>query len=144
MITTKKGKCKGYQVCYKSKQFMVHRVVMYLHGVDCTGKVVDHIDGDPCNNKITNLRVVTSEENSRNKSLFSNNTTGVAGINIVLDNGRLYYVVRVNINSKRVAKRFNIKKYGLLPSFYKACEWRKEQIKLLNEQGAGYTERHGT
>jgi hypothetical protein len=38
----------------------------------------------------------------------------------------------------------NGKKYGKEEAFRLAVEWRAARIKELNEQGAGYTERHGT
>ena len=135
---------QGYRVGYKGKEYKVHRVVLYLHGIDCTGKVVDHIDGDPFNNRLENLRVITQSENCRNMKLRSDSKTGVLGVDMRVIHGTWNYVGKISINGKTASKAFNIKKHGLLPALYKAHEWRKEQIRLLNEQGAGYTERHGT
>ena len=36
-----------------------------------------------------------------------------------------------------------LKKYGKEEAFRLAVEWRAARIKELNNQGAGYTERHG-
>ncbi len=41
---------------------------------------VDHIDNDKSNNKISNLRWETYSQNSQNKSMMSNNTSGVKGV----------------------------------------------------------------
>jgi hypothetical protein len=41
---------------------------------------VDHIDGDPGNNRIANLRQATNQENCCNGKLRANNSTGVTGV----------------------------------------------------------------
>jgi len=43
-------------------------------------KQIDHIDGNPLNNKWDNLRDVTSQENGRNKRILKNNTSGFTGV----------------------------------------------------------------
>lgn len=49
--------------------------------------VIDHIDGNPMNNKKSNLRVCTQTENSLNKKSMSNNTSGFIGISYKKDRG---------------------------------------------------------
>jgi hypothetical protein len=39
---------------------------------------------------------------------------------------------------------FSISKLGNDEAFRQACEYRAKMIAELNEQGANYTERHGT
>lgn len=41
---------------------------------------IDHIDGDPCNNRKNNLRICTQGENVLNKTKVSNNTSGFIGV----------------------------------------------------------------
>lgn len=41
---------------------------------------IDHIDGDPTNNAIKNLRDVTKTINDRNKGPVTNNTSGFTGV----------------------------------------------------------------
>ncbi len=61
------------------KSYGVHRLVwMYFNG-DFKGDI-DHIDHNPSNNRIENLRVVTHIENCRNRGMRSDNTSGVNGV----------------------------------------------------------------
>lgn len=60
-------------------RFAAHRVVwamVHNYWPDC----IDHIDGNPGNNKIANLRDVSHAENMRNRSLQTNNKSGVTGV----------------------------------------------------------------
>lgn len=47
----------------KSKTTFIHRLVAEAFIGDVTGKVVDHIDFDPSNNKASNLQILTQREN---------------------------------------------------------------------------------
>lgn len=120
---------------------MVHRIIWELVcGRIPDHMVVDHIDGDSLNNNISNLRLVTQDVNCKNRKINKNNPTGVNGVTVYPCSFRAMWTV----NGKRLSKRFSINKYGHDNAFKLACEYRAEQIRLLNEQGAGYTERHGT
>ena len=58
-----------------------HRLALHLSGVEIAkGLQVDHIDGDTYNNRLSNLRVVTNQDNQRNAKLNSNNTSGTMGV----------------------------------------------------------------
>ena len=58
-----------------------HRLALYLSGVIVpNGMCVDHVDGDRLNNKLSNLRVVTVQNNIRNSRLSSNSTSSVMGL----------------------------------------------------------------
>lgn len=61
------GKPDGYRsVGIGVKQYRVHRLVfLYHHGY--LPKYLDHIDGDPSNNDISNLREATNQENGMNQ-----------------------------------------------------------------------------
>ena len=58
----------GYIIVYVDrKRYKAHRIIYKMfHGVDPKGKDVDHRDGDPSNNAITNLRVVQRRTNIKN------------------------------------------------------------------------------
>jgi hypothetical protein len=70
----------GYIVThFDGKSQKVHRLIwVYLHG--SISGIIDHIDRNPSNNRIENLRVVTKKTNSINSKLPSNNTSGHKGV----------------------------------------------------------------
>ena len=127
---------------------LVHRIIWTLfYGEVPDGFVIDHIDGDSLNNIISNLRLITQAENRRNTRKFKNNTSGVSGVNLqTQSNGKYSYwcAQYTKLDGQPIQKSFSIFRLGNDEAFRLACEWRSEQIRLLNEQGAGYTERHGT
>lgn len=139
---------KQWVVGFKNKHAKVHRIIWQLfHGEIQHGFVVDHLDGNSLNNNILNLRVVTKAKNSRNSKIDKNNTSGVVGVSLhKTNNGKSSYWrgAYCSLDENRVYKYFSIDKLGHDEAFLMACSWRTEQIRLLNEQGAGYTERHGT
>ena len=59
----------------------VHSLMAIAFITNPDGKLcVDHIDNCKTNNSITNLRWATSSQNNQNKSMMSNNTSGVKGV----------------------------------------------------------------
>lgn len=145
-----KNPSHGYWVVhYKDRQLKAHRVIWEIHNGDIpTQLVIDHADGNKNNNLISNLRCVPFIINSRNRVMSSNNTSGVTGVsfNRKIRNGKNRDFWRAkwqDINGKVVSKYFAVTKYGHEQAFQLACQWREQKIAELNEQGAGYSERHG-
>lgn len=66
------GTVKGYvRVTVRKTQYLVHRLIYVMkHGQIPDGMEIDHIDGNRSNNRIENLRLVTSRENSFNLQKF--------------------------------------------------------------------------
>lgn len=140
-IRREKGTCLGWKINHNGKTLYIHRAIWQIaNGEIPVGFVIDHIDGNPLNNSLNNLRCIPTVTNSRNKSRNKRNSSGVTGVRFK-DNG---FEAKVVMNDKHIYKRFGCRKYGKEEAFRLAVEWRTEQIRLLNEQGAGYTERHGT
>jgi len=71
---------RGYwEISIDSHSYVAHRLAwMYVHGVMPSG-VIDHINRNKLDNRISNLRDVTSYLNSKNTGLFSSNSSGVKG-----------------------------------------------------------------
>lgn len=70
----------GYsRVSINNKYYYVHRLIyMMFHGE--MPIQIDHIDGNPSNNKIENLRKADNTKNSFNKNLYKSNTSGVKNV----------------------------------------------------------------
>lgn len=62
--------------------YYAHRLAwLYVHGcAPRAGFEIDHIDGDGCNNAMSNLRVVSSMTNKQNMSRRQDNSSGVTGV----------------------------------------------------------------
>lgn len=67
--------------CVNYKQYPVHRLIwVWHHGSIPPGLLIDHIDHDPRNNRIENLRLVTNSENGRNLAFNPRSASGVIGV----------------------------------------------------------------
>jgi hypothetical protein len=73
---------RGYiYVKIHKRHYMVHRVIWAVyHGAWPTNDI-DHINGNPSDNRISNLRPATRSQNLCNKKLSSRNTSGIKGVN---------------------------------------------------------------
>jgi hypothetical protein len=87
-ILKNKTNKNGYQnVCLcmngKKTSVLIHRIVAIAFIADPLNKnYVDHIDNDRKNNHISNLRYATKSENQMNKSIHSNNSSGITGVSL--------------------------------------------------------------
>ena len=137
----------GYWVCGLNKKILrVHRIIyMLCNSVNLEKSThVDHIDGNKQNNTIANLRAVSNSVNRRNMSKSRCNMSGVTGVSFKEAKG--YANWRANwhdLDGKRHDRSFSVIKYGYDMAFKMACDYREQKLKEMNENGAGYTERHG-
>lgn len=89
----------GYVVIrFGPKLYLGHRLAWYYHyGTEPIG-IIDHIDGDKTNNKISNLRPSTYSLNSQNlKGPKKNNSTGFLGVSF--EHGR--FVANIKYNNRK-------------------------------------------
>ena len=62
------------------RQIGAHRLAwIYVNGLTIGGAEIDHIDTNPSNNAIGNLRLASSSEQKQNKKVQSNNRSGLKG-----------------------------------------------------------------
>jgi hypothetical protein len=77
------------------KNYLAHRLIWKLYyGVDPNR--IDHINGDPSDNRLNNLRSVTSTLNNRNRSPRKDSATGIVGVYLVRKTGNFQSTIRVN------------------------------------------------
>jgi len=95
---------------------------------------MDHLNRDPWDNRIDNLRSVTHHVNLLNKTKRSDNTSGVTGINY-----------EPAINKYRVRAGYLGKQYycGVFVRLEDAIQARKNKLDALRAAGAEFTETHG-
>lgn len=119
----------GYVLIRIHKQcYYAHRLAwLYVNG--SWPDEVDHINGVITDNRINNLRSVTHAENGKNVKTPSHNSTGVIGVCIPNDGGRIQ--ARIQVNGKHI-------KLGRFDSIDEAAQARLDASKLY-----GFHENHG-
>ena len=95
-----------------SGYILFHRLVM---GISDENIAVDHINHNKSDNRKNNLRFVTDSQNSMNRGVSSNNTSGITGVN--KRNGK--WTARIGVNTKRIF-------LGDYDNFFEAVKARKE------------------
>lgn len=109
-------------------RFLVHQVIFAMtHGRWAQGDI-DHIDGNPSNNRSSNLREVSRSVNMRNARRRSNNSSGLGG---VYRDRRGLWCANIWVGGKCIY-------LGSSESFEEACRLRREA-----NMKCGFTERHG-
>lgn len=63
-----------------NRSFKAHRLAWLLVHGRAVPRVIDHINGDPCDNRTANLRAATKSTNAVNSPAPANNTSGVKGV----------------------------------------------------------------
>ena len=97
----------------QAKSFRIHRLVAQHYIPNPENKpTVDHIDRNPANNHVSNLRWATIPEQMNNKGIYANNTSGHTNITDVYSNqGRdLYWKFhKKRKGHKTINRQFKIK-----------------------------------
>ena len=71
---------------------------------------IDHIDRNPKNNDLSNLRFASRNLQQINRNIRTDNTTGTKGV--IFDKCHNRYIASWSVNNKHFTKSFSINKYG--------------------------------
>jgi hypothetical protein len=97
----------GYRVVtINGKKIHAHRLIWLWHGLELPQQI-DHINGDPADNRIENLRAADYMTNAYNSRIKSDNTSGVK--NVSWCNTYQRWVVQLRAAGKKVSGRFKTK-----------------------------------
>jgi hypothetical protein len=143
---------RGCQITFDGISYAISAVIYKLvHKKDIPdGFVIDHINGNPLDNRVENLRIVDYTTNSRNCKKKSDNSSGWNGIHWSTKTGRfgqhmLYCCATwYDLAGKNKRKYFRVDYLGITRALTEAIRFRRNMIEKLNSLGAGYTDRHGS
>lgn len=106
-----------------------HQVVWALHTGEWPNTGIDHINGNPSDNRFENLRCVSQAENMTNTKKRKDNTSGCVGVYFLPD-GR--FVAQITKNKKT-------RHLGVFNTLEEA-----KAARLEAQFGLGFSPRHGT
>ena len=76
-----KIKSQGYTaVWYEGRNVLAHRLAWFLTYGEWPNSNIDHINGDPSDNRLANLRLASPSENRANSRANKNNKSGLKGV----------------------------------------------------------------
>ena len=121
-----------YRVEVQGKKHLIHRLIAEYFIPNPNNKpYVDHIDNNRSNNRIDNLRWVTTSENNYNMSIKKTNKSGVKGViweksrnkwRAEIKQNRVNYTIGRYVNKEDAIKARQIKANELFGEFTNQCE----------------------
>lgn len=91
----------GYVVIgIDKKHYLSHRLAWLYEYGKFPERFLDHIDGNPSNNKLCNLREANDSENAFNTKIRKDNTSGCKGIDFLKSINK--YRARIRLNKKEI------------------------------------------
>lgn len=120
-----------YRIAIDGVRYPSHRIAwaIYYGEIVSSDLVIDHIDQDPSNNRISNLRAVTHQENMRNQPIRKNNSSGVTGVSYSKKEKK--WIARIDVNGRYA-------RIGSFEDFQSAVKARRQA-----EADRGFHQNHG-
>ncbi|UBB12363.1 HNH endonuclease [Pantoea eucrina] len=118
----------GYiNLSFLSTKYMAHRIAWALvNGPLSPDVYIDHIDGDKINNRASNLRIATKQQNSWNVGLNKQNKSGVKGVHF----DSYTNMWRASCQEKKIGR-------------FKTIEEAAEAVRSYREKAHGEFANHG-
>jgi len=88
-----------FQIGIDGRVYFSHRLAFLVINGYMPG-FIDHINGDPSDNRIENLREATKQENQRNTGKCKSNTTGFKGV--TWNKQRQKWHARIKLSGKQI------------------------------------------
>ena len=98
------GSCRkdGYREgTFDFKRWLEHRLVFFYHN-GYLPKTLDHINGNPSDHRLENLREATMSENQFNKKRSKANTSGHVGVCFVKEKQKYKVAIKVQNKNKHI------------------------------------------
>ncbi len=99
-IASSLSKSGYYRTTIFDRRYRSHRVCWALVHGEWPVAIIDHVNGDPADNRLANLRLATNSENTANQKLRSNNLCGLKGVSF--DPRRGVWRARVQQDRKQI------------------------------------------
>lgn len=104
----------------EKENILLHRLVTNFQY-----PIVDHINRNKLDNRLNNLRCVTTSQNQMNKSIQKNNTSGITGVS--WDKNRNKWHVMISVNHKNI-------NLGRFDSLEEARKVRRKAEKIYHKE----------
>jgi hypothetical protein len=128
--TAAKRSPRGYvRIALLGAEYYAHRIAWAIHYGEWPRGEIDHVNHDPSDNRISNLREVSRTDNCKNQSMSSLNTSGVTGV--CWDSRKKRWISHITVNNYR-------HRLGLFVQFDAAVKARRDAEKLY-----GFHPNHG-
>lgn len=91
---------KGYiRIYVDGKPYKAHRLAwFYMHGE--WPEEIDHRNGERADNRLSNLRPVTRQQNNLNQSIYRSNTSGLKGVSFYKATGK--WKAQIQVNGRKI------------------------------------------
>jgi hypothetical protein len=91
----------GYRIiCVDGLKYFAHRIVWAFANDAWPPSELDHIDGNPLNNSLSNLRIAQRAQNLRNQGLRKCNVSGHKGVSWNKNFGK--WQARIQVDKKQI------------------------------------------
>ncbi|WP_424138634.1 HNH endonuclease [Roseomonas chloroacetimidivorans] len=91
----------GYRyVRFEGGNYLAHRLIWLMMTGDEPGRFIDHINGEPSDNRWANLRLASHAENMRNSRMQRNNTSGFKGVRY--DRARQRWIAEIKKDGRTI------------------------------------------